>query len=209
MHFVYAKAMRILPSWPDREDTAGLVYGGLVWFSGWSETWMLHLMANEPINDVGNNALYTLATQIRRFRRQLPELLETAIAAPAGGERIPLHGCYFAATGPTHDTIACAAGIVRGRVLDNAAATRWAARAIEEDRAYRQAATVVGLIGGSAALLVWAYICVGIGSLNLLGLAVPAALVTAWIVMLMRVRSSRDGVRPGSLARDLPAGAVR
>jgi hypothetical protein len=193
----------------DRADIAGVVYGGLVWFSGWYETWMLHLMANEPINDAGNNALYTLATQIRRFRRQLPELLETAITAPAGGEKIPLHGCYFAATGPTPDTIACAAGIIRGRVLDNPAATRWAARAIEQDSAYRRAATVVGLIGGSAALLVWIYIGVGIGSLNLLGLAMPAALVTAWIVTLLRVHSSRNGMRPGSLARDLPAGTVR
>ncbi len=173
----------------DRGDIAGLVHGGLVWFSGWYETWMFHLMANEPVNQAGNNALYTLSIHIRRFRRQLPELLDTAIAAPAGGEKIPLQGCYFAATGPAHDTIACAAGIVRGRLLDNPAPTRWAARAIEQDRAYRRAAAMLGLIGGSAALSVWAYIGVGIGSLNLFGLAMPAALAAAWIVILWRVRS--------------------
>jgi len=169
-------------------DPAGLVHGGLVWFSGWYQTWMLYLMANEPVNHPGNNALFTLGSHIRRFRRRLPELLGTAIAAPQGGENIPLYGCYFAATGPSPDTVACAAGIIRGRVLDDAAPTRWAVRAIEQDLAYRRAALAVGSIGGCAALLVWAYIVLGIRSLPWLGLAMPAALVAAWIVTLLRTR---------------------
>jgi IcmF-related N-terminal domain len=175
-----------LPGEP--EDAAGLVHGGLVWFSGWYQTWMLYLMANEPVNQGGNNALFTFGSHIRRFRRRLPDLLGTAIAAPAGGEKIPLHGCYFAGTGPTPETMACAAGIIRGRVLDNAAATRWAARAIDQDQAYRRAALAVGLVGGSTALLVWAYIALGIGSLGWLGLAMPAALVAGWIITLLKVR---------------------
>ena len=85
-------------------DTAGLVHRGLIWFSGWYQTWILHLMANDPTNHKGNNALFTFGSHIRRFRRRLPELLATAIAAPGGGENIPLHGCYFAATGPSPDT---------------------------------------------------------------------------------------------------------
>ncbi len=169
-------------------DAAGLVHGGLVWFSGWYQTWMLYLMANEPVNYSGNNALFTLGTRIRRFRRRLPELLGTAIAAPQGGENIPLHGCYFAATGPSPDTVACAAGIIRGRVLENAAATRWAVRAINQDMTYRRTALAVGLIGGCAALLAWAYIGLGIGSLQWLSLATPAALIAAWIVTLLRMR---------------------
>ena len=161
-----------LPGEP--ENTGRLVHGGLVWFSGWYQTWMLHLMATEPVNYSGNSALFTLGTHIRRFRRRLPELLGTAMAAPQGGENIPLHGCYFAATGSSTDTAACAAGIIRGRVLDNTAATRWSVRAIDQDLAYRRSALAVGLIGGSTALLVWAYIALGIGSLGWLGLAMPA-----------------------------------
>jgi hypothetical protein len=169
-------------------DTAAIVNGGLVWFSGWYQTWMLHLMATDPVNHSGNNSLFTLGSHIRRFRRRLPELLGTAIAAPHGGENIPLHGCYFAATGPSPDTMACSAGIIRGRVLDNAAATHWAVRAIDQDLAYRRAALAVGSIGGGAALLVWAYIVLGIGSLPWLGLAAPVALVAAWIATLLRMR---------------------
>jgi len=169
-------------------DAAGLVHGGLVWFSGWYQAWMLYLMANEPLNPSGNNALFTLGTRIRRFRRRLPELLGTAIAAPQGGENLPLHGCYFAATGPGPDTVACAAGVIRGRVLENAAPTRWAVRAIDQDLTYRRLALTVGLIGGCAALAVWAYIGLGIGSLQWLGLATPTALTAAWIVTLLRIR---------------------
>ncbi len=169
-------------------DISGLVHGGLVWFSGWYQTWMLYLMANDPMNHTGNNALFTLGTRIRRFRRRLPELLGTAMAAPERGESLPLHGCYFAATGPSPETVACAGGIIRGRVLENASATHWAARAIVQDRKYRRVAIAVGLVAGCAALLVWAYVDLGIGSLQWLGLAMPAALITIWIVTLLRIR---------------------
>ncbi len=37
-------------------DVPGLINGGLVWFSGWYQTWMLYLMANEPLDHRGNNA---------------------------------------------------------------------------------------------------------------------------------------------------------
>ena len=172
----------------DPGDTTGLVNGGLVWFSGWYQIWMLYLMTNEPVDHRGNNALFTLGTDIRRFRRRLPELLAAAVAVPQGGESISLNGCYFAATGPSPDTVACAAGIIRGRVLDDAAVTRWTVRAIEQDRVYRRSALAVGLIGGFAALLVWAYIILGIGSLHWLGLAMPVALVAAWVATLLRMR---------------------
>jgi hypothetical protein len=169
-------------------DTAGLVHGGLIWFSGWYQTWMLHLMANDPVSHAGNNALFTLGSHIRRFRRRLPELLGTAIATPAGGENVPLHGCYFAATGPTPDTMACAGGVIRGRVLDNTTPTRWTARAIDQDLAYRRAAVKVGVIGGCVALLAWAYIGFGIGSLPWLALAMPVALLAGWIATLLQIR---------------------
>jgi len=172
----------------DPGDVTRLINGGLVWFSGWYETWMLYLMAREPIEHNGNNALFTFASHVRAFRRRLPELLGLSIAAPPGGENISLNGCYFAATGPTPESAACAAGIIRGRVLDDAAPTRWAAPALDRDRDYRRAALAVGLIGGCAALLVWSYIDLGIQSIPALGLAMPAVLAAAWIVTLLRVR---------------------
>ena len=89
---------------------AGLVHGGLVWFWGWYQTWMLYLMANEPLGYTGNDALFSLGTRIRRFRRRLPELVGTAIAAPEAGESLPMHGCYFAATGTSPESMACAGG---------------------------------------------------------------------------------------------------
>jgi IcmF-related N-terminal domain len=166
----------------------GLVHGGLVWLSGWYETWMLDLMANEPLDLRGNNALFTLGTHIRRFRRRLPELLGATFAAPQGAEIPPLCGCYFAATGPDPETRACAVGIIRGRVLGDPAPTQWTRGAIERDRADRRMAWTVGLIGGSAALLVWAYIVFGLRSLHWIGWAAPAALALAWVIALLRVR---------------------
>ncbi len=173
-------------------DVSSLVHGGLVWFSGWYQTWMLYLMAQSPLNHSGNNALFLLGGRIRGFRRRLPELIGTITAAPQGGENIPLYGCYFAATGHEPGTAACAGGIVRGRLLENSAATRWAARALEDDLAYRRAAVAVGLTGGIGAILVWAYIALAIGSLSWLGLAVPAGLVGAWIVTLLQVRTRTE-----------------
>jgi hypothetical protein len=174
-----------LPGKP--EEMAGVVHGGLVWFSGWYQTWMLYLMASEPLSYAGNNALFSLGTRIRRFRRRLPELLGTAIAAPEGGENLPLHGCYFAATGASPEAMACAGGIVRGRVLENAATSHWTARAIAQDQTYRRIALAVSLVGGCAALLLWAYIDLGIGSVGWLGLLTPAALIAMWIATLVRI----------------------
>jgi hypothetical protein len=189
MHESFRKKRRCGFALPgDARAAAGLVHGGLVWLSGWYQTWMLDLMAHEPLDHRGNNALFTLSTHIRRFRRRLPELLGTAFAAPQGGEIPPLRGCYFTATGPGPDTWACAVGIIRGRVLGDPAAARWTRRAIDQDRAYRRMAWAVGLIGGSAALLVWAYIGLGLRSLPWLSVATPAALVLAWILTLLRAR---------------------
>jgi hypothetical protein len=169
-------------------DVTRLVHGGLVWFSGWFQTWMLYLMAKDPIDQSGNNALFTFGSHVRAWRRRLPELVGTAIPAPPGGEDIALCGCYFAATGPSPETAACAAGIIRGRVLDDAAPTTWAAAARDQDRAYRQSALAVGSIGGVAALLVWTYIVLGIRSIPWLGLAMPVVLAAAWVVTLLRAR---------------------
>jgi type VI protein secretion system component VasK len=175
-----------LPGEP--EDATRLVHGGLVWLSGWYQTWMLYLMAKEPLDHDGNNALYTFGSHLRAFRRRVPELLGTAFAALPGGENLSLNGCYLAATGPSPETVACAAGIIRGRVLEDTASRCWAAPALDRDRTYRQAALAVGLIGGGAALLVWAFIDLGIRSIPWLGLAMPAVLAAAWIVALLRFR---------------------
>ena len=172
----------------DPGDTTGLVHGGLVWFSGWYQTWMLYLMANEPVDHRGNNALFTLGSHYPPLPPPTARIARGGDRSPARRENIPLNGCYFAATGPSPDTVACAAGIIRGRVLDDAAATRW-------DCAGDRTRPRLPPVGPGGRLDRRVRRAPGLGLHHrryrlpaLVGLAMPVALVAAWVATLLRMR---------------------
>jgi type VI secretion system protein ImpL len=144
-----------------REFSGDLVQNGLAWMSGWFHGWVLNLMAEDVLNQSGNQRLFLIDQEFRRYRKRLRSIVEAAFSTPRGAEPVLFRGCYFSATGAGPDEQAFSAGLLRGprgRVFSEHAATRWTEQAERDDRAYRRAALGVGVIGGLLTLLGWAAI---------------------------------------------------
>jgi type VI protein secretion system component VasK len=165
-----------------------LVQRGLVWMSGWFHGWALNLMADDLLNQVGNNRLFCLDLEFRRYRKRLRSLVDSALATPRESEPVAYRGCYFVATGAAAAEQAFSAGLLRGargRLFAEHASTEWTAQAEADDRRYRRLALAVGLGGGAFTLLAWLYIIVVTG--NPWWWIGPAALVVTWIVAIVRL----------------------
>ena len=76
-----------------------LVQHGLVWMSGWFHGWILNLMSDDLLNQAGNNQLFSLDIEVRRYRKRLRSILEAAFSTHRETEPILFRGCYFTATG--------------------------------------------------------------------------------------------------------------
>src|SRR5262249_50365436 len=175
---------------PSQNFSGDLIQRGLVWMSGWFHGWVLSLMSDDLLNPSGNQQLFCLDHEFRRYRKRLRALAEAAFSTHREIEPVMLRGCYFTATGAGQDEQAFAAGLLkgpRGRVHTEPAAACRTARAEEDGRYYRRVALAVGLVGGLATLLSWVAIlalsrdprwAVGLG-----------ALVVAWGVTLFRLRT--------------------
>ncbi|MBX6313761.1 MAG: hypothetical protein IRY99_12710 [Isosphaeraceae bacterium] len=169
------------------EFSGDLVQRGLTWMSAWFHSWILNLIAGDPLNHRGNAELVTLDHEIRRHRKRLRAILESAFATPRESDPVLFRGCYFLATGSERSEQAFAAGLFRGarsRVLADHIATRWTTEAEWADRRYQRLALAVGLVGGLPTLLGWAAI-IQRTPWGWLGLLV---VVIAWIVVLLRYR---------------------
>jgi hypothetical protein len=165
-----------------------LVQRGLVWMAGWFHGWTLSLMTDDLLNQPGNNRLFCLDLEFRRYRKRLRSLMESALATPRESEPVLFRGCYFVASGPAPGEQAFSAGLLRGtraRFFAEHLATMWTEEAEADDRHYRRLALGVGLGGGLLTLLAWVYIIVVTGNpWWWLGLV---AVILAWIVALFRV----------------------
>jgi type VI secretion system protein ImpL len=172
---------------PSTEPFSGdLVQRGLVWLSGWFHSWVLNLLAGGPLNDRSNGQLVTLDYEIRRYRKRLRAIMESAFSTHRESDPVLFRGCYFMATGEGRHDRAFSAGLFRGarsRVVADHVATVWGEEAEREDRRYGRLALAVGVVGGALALVTWLYIASRTpwGWLGLL------ALVVAWMVVLLRV----------------------
>jgi type VI secretion system protein ImpL len=167
-----------------------LIQRGLVWMSGWFHGWVLSLMSDDLLNPSGNQQLFCLDHEFRRYRKRLRALAEAAFSTHRETEPVMLRGCYFTATGAGPDEQAFAAGLLkgpRGRVHTEHAAACWTARAEEDDRYYRRVALVVGLVGGLLTLLGWVAILAL--SRDPWWAAGLGAVVVAWGVTLFRLRT--------------------
>ena len=172
---------------PSSEPFSGdLVQRGLVWVSGWFHDWILHLLASGSLNDPSNGPLVTLDYEIRRYRKRLRAVVESAFSTHRENEPVLLRGCYVMASGDRRADRAFAAGLFRGaqsRIVADHVATSWNDDATREDRYYRRLALAVGLVGGGLALVTWLYIASKsplFGGVGLLGLTL------AWVVVLLR-----------------------
>ncbi len=172
---------------PSTESFSGeLVQGGLVWMSGWFHSWALNLLAGDPLNDQGNGQIVTLDGEIRRYRKRLRALLESAFSTHRETEPVLFRGSYFAATGEGRTERAFTAGLLRGprsRVLADHVATTWSDEAEWEDRRYGRLALAVGSVGGLIALVTWLYIA----SRTPLGWVGLVAIAIAWAIALFKI----------------------
>lgn len=165
-----------------------LVQNGLIWMSGWYHGWILSLMADDLLNVAGNNQLFSLDIEFRRYRKRLRSVLEAAFSTHRETEPMLFRGCYFAATGAIPREQAFTPGLLRGprgRILVEHPVTQWTQQAQEDDRFYRRLALVVGLVGGGLALLTWLAIIVMTG--NPIWWAGPIVMVVVWLVVFFRV----------------------
>jgi type VI protein secretion system component VasK len=171
---------------PSHEFSGDLVNRGLTWLSGWFHGWILNRMSDDPWNQEGNNELFTLGYETRRFRKRLRAILEAAFSTHREAEPHLVRGCYFLATGARPHEQAFAAGLLRGaraRVFAEHRGTLWSRDAIADDRRYKRTAFGVGLAGALLTLSAWAYI-VTLHPLWWIGLI---AIVLGWIVAVTRI----------------------
>jgi type VI secretion system protein ImpL len=165
-----------------------LVQRGLVWMSSWFHGWALSLMSDDLLNQAGNNRLFCLDLEFRRYRKRFRALLEAALTTPRESDPVLFRGCYFVATGSPPDHQAFAAGLLRGargRVFAEYLATEWTADAQANDRYYRRLALGVGLGSGALTLLAWLYIIVETQN-HWWWLGLGAVIVT-WVVAVVRL----------------------
>jgi type VI secretion system protein ImpL len=165
-----------------------LIQRGLIWMSGWFHGWILSLMSDDLLNQAGNNRLFCLDLEYRRYRKRMRSLLEAAFATPRDSDPVLFRGCYFVGSGPATNDQAFSGGLLRGargRVFADHLTTEWTAQAKADDRRYRRLALGVGLGGGSLTLLAWVYIIVVTqNAWWWLGLV---AVILTWVLAIVRI----------------------
>lgn len=176
---------------PSSQTFSGdLVQRGLIWMSGWFNGWILNQMADDLLNQAGNNQLYLLDHEFRRYRKRLRTVMESAFTTHSGMEPVAFRGCYFLATGKESHEQAFVAGLLRGprgRIFADHIVTEWTRQAQDDDRFYRKLALAVGLIGGGLTMLSWLGIIVATG--NAWFWIGPVALTVVWIAAALRLRN--------------------
>jgi type VI protein secretion system component VasK len=165
-----------------------LVQRGLIWMSGWFHGWILNLMAEDLLNQAGNNRLFLLDHEFRRYRKRLRAVMEAAFSTHSGTEPILFRGCYFLATGKAAREQAFVAGLLRGprgRIFADHAVTQWTGQAEDDDRFYRRLALGVGLVSGGLTMASWLGIIFATG--NPWWWIGPVVLALVWTVAAIRI----------------------
>ncbi len=160
---------------------------GLIWLSGWFDTWCLNLIAADLLDTRSNGRLFLLTDAVRRRRRRWRNIMEAAFSTHREAQTVPLRGCYGVAYGDRPDRQAFASGLIRGarsRIVADSITTDWAEEAFDDDQTYRRAALAVGVVGGLLSLLAWAYI---LGNHNPFWWLAFLAVLVAWIVVIVRM----------------------
>ncbi|MHC5542737.1 type VI secretion protein IcmF/TssM N-terminal domain-containing protein, partial [Singulisphaera rosea] len=173
---------------PSSQPFSGdLMQRGLIWIPGWVHGWTLSLMTEDLINQPGNNRLFLLDHEVRRYRKRLRSVMEAAFSTHSGVEPVLFRGCYFLATGESSREQAFTAGLLRGprgRIFADHSFTQWTQQAEDDDRFFRRIALAVGLVGGFLVLMGWVAIIVA--STSAWWWIGPFALGLVWIVAAFR-----------------------
>jgi type VI protein secretion system component VasK len=173
---------------PSTQDFSGdLLARGFIWLSGWFHTWILNQMSNHLVDQGGNNRLFCLDDDVRRYRRPWRAVVESALSTHRDTEPVLFRGAYCMATGSERAEQAFSAGLLRGprsRIIADHVMTTWTADAAREDHFYRRVAWAVAAVGGALNLITWGYI---VTSYNVpwwwLGLL---AIFIAWLIFFLR-----------------------
>ena len=147
-------------------------------FLQWYDVNMLDLVADEPLNQEGNEGLVGLGRWFHDIHPTLLGILD-AIADAGEEETVDLLGCYFTANGPVPERRAFTASTLRGRVVGDPHSARWAPETIATDRSHRKYAWIVAAVSASLLLPLWAYILFGIGS--------QEVVVAGWIILFATI----------------------
>ena len=118
------RAAAASPSRPRTPFSGDLVQRGLIWMSGWFHGWILSLMADDLLNQAGNNQLFSLDLEFRRYRKRLRSVLEAAFATHRETEPVLFRGCYFMATGNNPGEQAFTAGLLEAHAGVSLPSTR-------------------------------------------------------------------------------------
>src|SRR6516165_1249775 len=103
--------------------------------AGWFHGWAINLMSEDLLNHAGNQRLFGLDQEFRRYRKRLRALIEAAFSTHPGAEPVAFRGCYFTATGASAEERAFASALLGGplgRVHIEHKATCWTAQARED-----------------------------------------------------------------------------
>jgi type VI secretion system protein ImpL len=182
-----------------------LIQGGLDWMARWFHGWAINLMSEDLLNHAGNQLLFGLDLEFRRYRKRLRALIEAAFSTHPGAEPVVFRGCYFTATGAAAEDRAFASALLGGplgRVHFEHKATCWTAEALEDDRFYRRAAIAVGSVGALLSVLGWMPILIQLHSpWRWVGLV---AITSGWVIAVLRLRRWQTS-QFGSPMRTKPA----
>ncbi len=174
------------------DDSVAREYDRLI---GWYNLSILDFMETGPLQQEGNEALFSLGRWFIQAREPILRFLEAA--QPGGGDDpLEMLNCYFVATGDAPDQRAFVESLMRVKVAGDPWSVHWSRQSLAADRTLRRVATGLGAVGGTIALLAWVLIFVDLrptGWINpLLGLTVAVGWVASWYELLRGFRRRRD-----------------
>ncbi len=145
---------------------------------GWYNLAILDFMEAGPLDQDGNEALFSLGRWFVRIRESLLNLLEAA--RPGGDDPLDLANCYFVATGATPEHQAFVESLMRVKVASDDRSARWSVAAIQADRTLRRMAVGLGAIGGTSALAAWVMIFSQLRPTGWLDVVLVLSIVVGW-----------------------------
>ena len=158
----------------------------------WYNLAILDFFETEPLQQEGNEALFSLSRWLLQVREPLLHFLEAV--KPGGDDPLELVNCYFAATGNSPGDRAFVEGLVQVKVVGDARSTRWSNRTLMADQRLRRMGIRLGFVGGIFAVAVWALIFVVLRPTGWLVILMATAIVAgwgaAWYEMLRGFRST-------------------
>ncbi len=160
----------------------------------WYNLSILDFMEAGPLQQEGNEALFSLGRWFLQVRDPMLHFLEEAKAGE--DDSFEMINCYFAATGDDPERRAFVESLMRVKVAGDSRSARWSRRSLKADQTLRRVAIGLGAVGGAMALVAWTLIFIDLRPTGWLD-AVIALVITvgwgaSWYELLRGFRRPRD-----------------